>query len=80
LLDFATFSGDSGAPVFLSSDKGEKKAEDAPPLVVGMVIAQFRNDEEVKTLYGEQKLHHPLFLANTLHAQLVRETLELLNK
>lgn len=69
LGDFTTFAGDSGGPVFMAGAEGR-------PLVVGMVLAQFRHDEAVTTEYEERTIHHPLGLGNILHAQYVRETIE----
>ena len=69
LADFTSFGGDSGGPAFV------KDAEDHP-LVIGMVFAQFRHDEQVKTEYEERSIHYPLGLGEVLHAQFVRETIE----
>jgi len=69
LADFTTFAGDSGGPVFMAGAEGR-------PLVVGIVLAQFRHDEQVTTEYEERTLHHPLGLGNILHAQYVRDTIE----
>ena len=69
LADFTTFGGDSGGPVFIPGADGH-------PLVIGMVIAQFRHDEQLKTEYEERSIHYPLGLGEVLHAQFVRETIE----
>ena len=69
LADFTTFAGDSGGPVFMAGADGR-------PLVVGIVLAQFRHDERVTMEYEERTIHHPLGLGTILHAQYVRETLE----
>lgn len=68
-VDFTTFAGDSGGPVFIEGTEGH-------PLLVGMVLAQYRHDERVTTEYGEHTLHHPLGLGTVLHAQFVRDTIE----
>jgi hypothetical protein len=80
LADFSTFNGDSGGPVFTSDSRLKEAAEAAPPLVIGMVLAQFRHDEKINTLYEERILHEPLGLANVLQAQYVRETIAMLGK
>ena len=69
LADFTTFSGDSGGPVFIAGENDQ-------PLVVGVVLAQTRHDERVKTEYEERVIHHPLGLGTVLHAQFVRALIE----
>jgi hypothetical protein len=69
LAEFVTFAGDSGGPVFMEGAAGH-------PLVVGLVLAQFRHDEQVTTEYEERTLHHPLGLGTVLHAQFLLETLD----
>ena len=69
LADFTTFAGDSGGPVFVAGADGH-------PLIVGLVLAQFRHDERVTMEYEERTIHHPLGLGTVLHAQFIRETIE----
>ena len=69
LADFTTFDGDSGGPVFVAGGDGR-------PIIIGMVIAQFRSDETIKSKFEERSLHYPLGLGDVLHAQFVRETIE----
>ena len=69
LADFTTFAGDSGGPVFVPGNDGH-------PLLVGLVLAQYRHDEQVTMEYEERTIHHPLGLGTVLHAQFVRETIE----
>ncbi|MFM7182665.1 MAG: serine protease [Verrucomicrobiales bacterium] len=69
LADFTSFAGDSGGPAFVAG-------KDAHPLLVGMVLAQFRHDERVTMEYEERTIHHPLGLSKVLHAQFVRDTIE----
>jgi len=69
LADFTTFAGDSGGPVFVAGAEGQ-------PLLVGIVLAQFRHDERVTSEYEERTIHHPLGLGTILHGQYVRDTLE----
>ena len=69
LADFTAFGGDSGGPVFTPGADGH-------PLIIGMVVAQFRHDEQVKMEYEERSIHYPLGLGEVLHAQFVRETIE----
>jgi len=69
LADFTTFGGDSGGPVFVAGTNGH-------PLLIGMVLAQFRHDEQVTMEYEERSIHHPLGLGSILQAQFVRDTIE----
>jgi hypothetical protein len=69
LADFTTFAGDSGGPVFMAGTDGH-------PVVVGIVLAQYRHDETVTTEYEERTMHHPLGLGNVLQAQYIRDTIE----
>jgi hypothetical protein len=73
LADFTTFAGDSGGPVFVEGADGHA-------LLAGIVLAQSRHDEEVKTEYEERTIHHPLGMGTILHAQFVRETIEVAAK
>ena len=70
LADFTTFAGDSGGPVFVAGTEDH-------PLLVGIVLAQFRHDEHVKMESEERTIHHPLGLGTVLHSQFVRDTIEL---
>ena len=69
LADFTTFAGDSGGPVFVSDRDGR-------PLLIGIVLAQFRHDEKVTMEYEERMIHHPLELGTVLYAPYVRDTIE----
>ena len=73
MADFTTFAGDSGGPVFMADADGH-------PLVVGIVLAQNHHDEKVKSEYETLTIRHPLGLGTVLHAQYVRETLEMAAK
>jgi hypothetical protein len=69
LADFTTFAGDSGGPTFIAGNDGH-------PLLIGIVLAQLRHDEKIKSEYEERVMHYPLGLGKVLHAQFVRETIE----
>lgn len=69
LADFSAFSGDSGGPTFIAGADGH-------PLLVGIVLAQFRHDERVTSANEERTIHHPLGLGTILHGEYVRDTLE----
>ena len=65
LVDFTTFEGDSGGPVFVTYRD--------QPVILGIVLAQFRHDERIKTMYEENVVHHPLNLSKVVHALYIRE-------
>jgi len=71
LVDFTTFEGDSGGPVFLKSG-----TEGEEPLVVGLVVSQFWHTEKLKTFSGRQTINHSLGLSTITQATSILETLE----
>jgi hypothetical protein len=77
LVDYNNFVGDSGGPVFVIDEKEE---DETNPLVIGVVLGQHLYDERTKLAFEERVLHHRLGLAIVVHAQFVRETLQLLPK
>ena len=79
LIDFATFAGDSGGPVFVK-DTRQPDPENAPPVIVGLVLSQIRQDEKTVTENEERTQHFPMQLSNAAHAQFIRETIERLGK
>ncbi len=74
LADFTTFAGDSGGPVFVADSRSG--AESTRPLVIGMILAHYRHDEKVDTMFEERMIHHPLDLSRILHATHLREVVE----
>lgn len=77
LIDMTAFPGDSGGPVFTAPREASVETPD-PPLVVGLITGQVRNDEKTQTLMEERVVHHSLGLAVVVQAQYIRETIELL--
>ena len=71
--EFTTFAGDSGGPVFISGAADH-------PLLIGIVLEEWRHDETIKTEYQEITVHHPFRLGSVLHARFVRDTIELAAK
>ena len=71
MIDFNTFGGDSGGPVFIKDVSGA-------PMIMGIVTAQYRYDETVKMLNEERSVHHPLGLSKILHAQFITDTIAML--
>lgn len=65
LVDFNTFAGDSGGPVFITRH--------GQPLILGMILAQYRHDERITTLDEERTIHYPLGLSKVIHAGFIRE-------
>ena len=72
IIDYSTFEGDSGGPVFI-----RRHGEDRKPMLVGLVVSQFRHTENLETFTGKQTINHPLGLATVAQAGVIRETLEL---
>ncbi|MEI8106384.1 MAG: serine protease [Verrucomicrobiota bacterium] len=70
LADITAFGGDSGGPAFIASLTDH-------PTIIGIVVAQFRHDEQIKMEYEERSIHYPLGLAEVVHAKYIRETIEL---
>jgi hypothetical protein len=68
LADFTTFAGDSGGPVFISTETNH-------PLVVGIVLAQNHHEERTKSEYEDRVIRQPLGIGTVLHAQFIHDTL-----
>jgi hypothetical protein len=79
LLNFNTFEGDSGGPVYLSEShrlSDERRQLESVNLILGLIVGQHNIDEEVKTLYETRKVRHRLGFAIVVHAAFVRETID----
>jgi hypothetical protein len=72
MIDFNTFGGDSGGPVFV------KGGRDKMPLIIGIATAQYRYDETVRMLNEERSVHHPLGLSKVIPSQFILDTLAML--
>lgn len=72
MADCSTYAGDSGGPVFITRQKGESAGQ---PLLVGMVVAQYRNDEKLKMLHEERLIRHRLSLGKVVQAEFIRQTI-----
>ncbi len=72
MADGSTFAGDSGGPVFVARAKG---ADAGKPMVLGMMVAQYRNDEKIRTLHEERLIRHRLSLGKVVQAEFIRQTL-----
>lgn len=73
MADCSTFAGDSGGPVFVARKQGEAKGQ---PLLLGMVVAQYRNDEKLKMLHEERLIRHRLSLGKVVQAEFIRQTIK----
>lgn len=71
--DYKASKGDSGGPVFVAGP-------DNHPLVIGMAVEQYYFDEEMKSLYEARSIRNPLGVGKVLHAQFIRDTLQVLAK
>ena len=71
MADGSTFAGDSGGPVFVARARGERAGQ---PMVLGMMVAQYRNDEKIKTLHEERLMRHRLSLGKVVQAEFIRQT------
>ena len=73
LADYNAFKGDSGGPVFIETT-------DRRPLIVGIVTEQHYFYYDMAGPDEKHSVQIPLRVAKVLHAQYVRETLELAAK
>jgi Trypsin-like peptidase domain len=76
LLDFFSYHGDSGGPVFVEDSRQGAKAEEAPPVIIGIILALWRTDEKMTTDTEERVVHQPLGLSTIIHAQFVRDVID----
>lgn len=77
LVDYTSFGGDSGAPVVVVA----REAPDRPPvrpLIVGLVIGQHLETTTTTSPSGENTVHRPMGLAIVVHADFIRQTIDLL--
>lgn len=72
MLDYSTFGGDSGGPVF----RVDKDESGSRPTVVGLIHGQHRETTKSVTPVEERVFHRPLGLAIVVHAKYIRETID----
>lgn len=72
MADCSTYAGDSGGPVFVGRTVGDDKGQ---PLLLGMVVAQYRNDEKLKMLHEDRLIRHRLSLGKVVQAEFIRQTI-----
>ena len=80
MVDYNAFAGDSGGPVFLTEQvpADEKSRPEARPVIVGLVLAQHFHDERTKLSYEERTVRHRMGLGIVVHAEYIRQTIDLL--
>jgi S1-C subfamily serine protease len=81
LFDFEVFKGNSGGPVyFVQSGRTIENRMHVGTIqfIAGLVSQEYSFSEKLKSLYEEQTILHPLALAKIIHAQFIKETIELL--
>jgi len=76
LLDYNTFAGDSGGPIFLPATPGSDPAASAP-LVIGLVTGQRTIDERTKTLFEEKLERIRLGVGIAVHSEFIRDAIKL---
>lgn len=72
MMDYTTYEGDSGGPVFATSRAGGGGA-----LIVGVVIERFHANEKTETSRETREVRHPLHLAKVVQASYLLDTLKL---
>ncbi len=80
VADFSTFAGDSGGPVFIADGRLKEGGEFSNPIILGLVLSQFRHDEKINMLYEERTIHYPLALGTIVYAQYIRDAIGLLKR
>lgn len=78
-IDTSAFGGDSGAPVLVHPEASQATST-TPPLIVGLVIGMHRQTDKSSLPFEERTVHMPLGLSIAVHAQLIRETIGLLDE
>ena len=74
-----TFGGDSGGPVSVAHSR-RSDTHSQRPMVVGLVLGLQRETTKSVTSVEERTFHRPLGLAIVVHAEYIRQTVELLLK
>lgn len=72
MVDYTTFGGDSGGPVFRRETK-----KDSPPTIVGLIHGQHRETTKATTHIEERTVHRQMGLAIVVHGKFIRETIDL---
>lgn len=75
LVDYNSFAGDSGGPIFLPAPAGANPADSAP-LVLGLVSGQRFIDERTKTLFEERLERIRLGIGIAVHADFIRQAIQ----
>jgi hypothetical protein len=80
LVDYNVFAGDSGGPVWVTEPavNGDRLKSSNGPLIVGLLHAQVLHDEKTKLVYEERLQHHRMGLGIIIHAEFIRQTIDML--
>jgi S1-C subfamily serine protease len=73
LFDGQSFPGCSGGPLIGKTSKGA-------PILYGLTVGQIRADDKITTLFEERTVHFPLGVSTIVHAQYIRDTIDLLDQ
>ncbi|NND99834.1 MAG: trypsin-like peptidase domain-containing protein [Pirellulaceae bacterium] len=79
MVDYSTFGGDSGGPVFMRTDPNSIRSKsdgDSSPKLVGLIHGQHRETTKSTTPNEERTVHRPMGLAIVVHAKFIRETID----
>ena len=84
LYDFQVYRGNSGGPVYFSETNrvygGKMKVGETVQFIAGLVSSEEVIKERTQRIHETSVRRHPLFLANVIPAQFIKETIELLPK
>ena len=84
LFDFEVFSGNSGGPVFMTEKNrtygGTMHLGSTMHLIIGLVTQERTMNIYTRTPYEELRKTHPLKLGVVVHASLIKETVDRLDK
>jgi hypothetical protein len=79
LMNYNSFEGDSGGPVYLAQTNrtlGGKKPPAEVRLIVGLVLGHHLLNQEMKSLYETRQVRYRMGLAIVVHASCIRETID----
>ena len=82
LLDFEIYKGNSGGPVYIVESNrryhGKMELGKTLQMIMGLVSSETTLQEHVKSMDEERLITHKLSIATIIHAQFIRETIEMI--